>query len=395
MSGPPAHRAADRDAIIRDLSQMVRLPSVNGFGTWDANAPPEAAMADYLKHRFADLGLETGEMDVARGRRNVWGVLKETGQGPTVLLAGHMDTVGVDGYDAPFEPVIRDGKLHGRGACDMKAGFAAYLEAVRLLQGDGTALAGDVIIAGVVDEEHAMIGSRHFGDHGPHVDCAIVAEPSNLAISLAHKGQICVTIKTHGVAAHSSMPARGVNAISHMARVIAGLNDLHEDLQTRAPDPHCGLPSLNVGTIRGGANVSSVPDYCEIEVDRRTVPGETLADVLDEYRAVLDGIAAAHPDFHYELCPPDLNIDPFHTESRAPIARSIRTAIAEVTGKAPQEKAFPGSTDAPNFGCPAVICGAGALEQCHSLNEYVEIDEITAAAEIYARTIKALFAQDS
>jgi len=381
--------APDRDRLLADLAAMIRTPSVNSFGA-AGGTPPEAAMAELFARQLAGLGLEVDSHEVSAGRRNVWGRLRGSGGGPTVLLAGHLDTVGVAGYDAPFEPRIADGKIYGRGSCDMKAGLAAYLETIRLLQQAGTPLAGDVIVAGVVDEEHGMLGSRHFGRHGPPVDCAIVAEPSGLAVCPAHKGQICFSITTRGVSAHSSTPALGVNAIWHMTHVLSGLHALAADLQQRTPDPVCGTPSLSVGVIAGGANASSVPDICRIDVDRRTIPGETLATVRAEIDAVLATVAAQHPDFNATVSPPDIEVPPFSTPHSAPIVASLLHACHAVTGAPPVVAAFTGSTDAPNFDCPAVICGAGALAQCHSLNEFIDIEELVDAVQIYVRTLQHL-----
>ena len=380
----------DQDALLADLSAMVQIPSVNYFADIDPDAPPEAAMADYFEKRLLDFGLEVDSKVIADGRRNVWGRLRGTGGGPTIMLAGHMDTVGVEGYDQPFVPKIEDGRIYGRGACDMKAGLAAYLEMLRILTEAGEPLKGDLIVAGVVDEEHAMIGSYDFGLNGPEVDFAIVAEPSELAICPAHKGQVCRSIRCKGVSVHSSMPEHGVNAIAHMTQVLNGLMELSDDLSRRAPDPMCGHPTLSVGVIKGGTNVSSVPDWCEIEVDRRTIPGENLELVTAEYQAILDGIAERLPEFQYELCDPELNVDPFSTPADSPLIGAIEAAVHAETNVAPVIKAFTGSTDAPNFRCAAVICGAGSLAQCHSLNEYVEIEQVVSAVKIYLNTILQL-----
>jgi acetylornithine deacetylase len=380
----------DRDALIADLAALIRIPSVNCFGNEDPATPPEAAMSDHFAQKLRDLGLNVSTKEVSGGRRNVWGVLKGTGQGPTIMLAGHLDTVGVDGYDAPFEPHVENGKIYGRGSCDMKAGLAAYLEVIRILKTSGTRLAADLIVAGVVDEEHAMTGSYDFGLNGPKVDFAIVAEPSNLAICPTHKGQICRTIRTKGISVHSSVPERGVNAIFHMSRVLERLRNLADLLSKSDPDPMCGSPTLSVGVISGGTNVSSVPDWCEIAIDRRTIPGETFESVTAEVRTILDQISLTTPEFDYDLCAPELNVDPFHTDLASPIIATISQAYTEITNKPAKITAFSGSTDAPNFRCPAVICGAGSLEQCHSLNEYVEIDDLVAAVKIYIRTIELM-----
>ena len=377
----------DRARITADLAEMIRIPSVNTFGDFSAKPSAEAVMADHYEHALRALGLEVDSHEVSQGRRNVWGVLKGAGTGPTTLMAGHLDTVGVEGYDDPFESKIEEDNIFGRGSCDMKAGLAAYLEVIRVLQSTDETLSGDVIVAGVVDEEHAMVGSHAFGQRGPKVDFAIVAEPSQLKIAPAHKGQILMTLRTHGVAAHSSMPEKGVNAIYHMARALQDLQGYAEDLRTRTPDAMCGLPSFSVGVIRGGDNACSVPDYCEIDLDRRTIPGEKHSDVLAEIRAVLDTVQAQTPDFKYDFETPFLDLPPLATDGASPVMQAIETACQDVIGRS-EIMAFPGSTDAPNFNCPTVICGPGNLEQCHSLNEYVSLSEIEDAVRIYVKTIQ-------
>lgn len=347
-------------------------------------------MARFFEKRLAALGMSVESHTVGDGRRNVWGRLNGTGNGPTILLAGHLDTVGVVGYDQPFTSFVHDGCVYGRGSCDMKAGLATYLEVVRLVQQSDQPLAGDLIVAGLVDEEHAMLGSAYFGSHGPAVDYAIVAEPSSLQVSPAHKGQVCLSISTSGRSVHSSMPELGVNAIYHMNTLISALQNYAQELAKRPADPLCGSPTFSIGTIKGGLNVSSVPDHCEIEIDRRTIPGECYETVIEELTEILNSVAADTPDFNYELSEPSLNVPPLSTDLSSPLITSISKAVESTLGKPAELVPFPGSTDAPNLGVPAVICGAGALAQCHSLNEYVPLDEMAAAVEIYIATIRDL-----
>jgi len=382
----------NRDQLIADLSQMIRCPSVNPFGApLDSNigGGAESAMADLFERQLRTLGLEIGSRVVTPGRRNIWGTLKGTGKGPSILLAGHLDTVGVEGYKNPFDPVVKEGKIYGRGSCDMKAGLAAFLEVVRHFQRNDIKLSGDLILAGVVDEEHAMIGSKDFGQHRPHADCAILAEPTQLGICAAHKGQILTTISTKGLAAHSSMPDFGRNAVYHMAGVITSLQSYADDVSKRDPDPICGAPSFSVGVIRGGDNACSVPDFCEIDIDRRTIPGETSKDVLQELHAVLEHAKRAQPELDYAIETPFLDLPPLNTLRDAPVMDALIAACEIITGSA-NISAFPGSSDAPNFGCPTVICGPGNLAQCHSLNEYVSIAQIEDAVRIYVHAIRAL-----
>jgi acetylornithine deacetylase/succinyl-diaminopimelate desuccinylase family protein len=378
----------DRDRLVADLSAMIRCSSVNSIGN-SAEQGAEAEMADLFEAQMRGLGLDISSWEVSAGRRNVWGTLKGVGNGPTVLLAGHLDTVGVDGYENPFEPVLKDGRIYGRGSCDMKAGLAAYLEVVRHLQRTGTVLSGDLIIAGVIDEEHAMTGSKDFGINGPSVDLAIVAEPTLLDISAAHKGQFLTTITTKGLAAHSSMPSNGRNAVYHMAAVLKALQGYADELARRPADPVCGVPSFSVGVIRGGDNACSVPDHCEIDIDRRTIPGETSQAVMQELHAVLEQAKAAEPALDYDIGTPFLDLPPLDTKADSPVMKAIISACKTVTGSA-KISAFPGSTDAPNFGCPTIICGPGDLAQCHSLDEYVSIAQIEDAVRIYIHTILAM-----
>ena len=378
----------NRDRLIAELSALIRCESVNTFGE-TSPVGAESAMADLFEAQLRSLGLEIGTHEVTTGRRNVWGSLKGIGTGPTILLAGHLDTVGVDGYTYPFDPIVKEGRIHGRGSCDMKAGLAAYLEVVRQLQFTGIPLSGDVIIAGVVDEEHAMAGSKDFGLYGPQVDYAIVAEPTLLQISTAHKGQILTTITTKGLAAHSSLPEQGRNAVYHMAAVLGVLQDYADELSLRKADPVCGKPSFSVGVIRGGDNACSVPDLCQIDIDRRTISGETSADILNELHDVMARAKTTVPELDFEIGTPFLDLPPLDTSSDALVTKAMIDACEAISGQV-SVTAFPGSTDSPNFRCPTVICGPGDLAQCHSLNEYVAIDQIEEAVRIYVHAILAM-----
>ena len=378
----------NRDRLIAELSALIRCESVNTFGE-TSPVGAESAMADLFEAQLRSLGLEIGTHEVTTGRRNVWGSLKGIGTGPTILLAGHLDTVGVDGYTYPFDPIVKEGRIHGRGSCDMKAGLAAYLEVVRQLQFTGIPLSGDVIIAGVVDEEHAMSGSKDFGLYGPQVDYAIVAEPTLLQISTAHKGQILTTITTKGLAAHSSLPEQGRNAVYHMAAVLGVLQDYADELSLRKADPVCGKPSFSVGVIRGGDNACSVPDLCQIDIDRRTISGETSADILNELHDVMARAKTTVPELDFEIGTPFLDLPPLDTSSDALVTKAMIDACEAISGQV-SVTAFPGSTDSPNFRCPTVICGPGDLAQCHSLNEYVTIDQIEEAVRIYVHAILAM-----
>ena len=379
------------DRLVQDLSEMIAIASVNPF---DAPASPghrEQEFADHYQKCLDDLGLETDRREVVDGRPNVWGRLKGRGSGPTVMLAGHMDTVGVEGYDNPFEPVVADGRVYGRGACDMKAALTCYLEVVRCLQQSGSELEGDLLIVGLCDEEHVMIGSSDYGRNGPTADFGIVGEPSELKLCPAHKGQLGVFFRTRGKAVHSSVPEKGVNAIEHMGEVIHAFATYNADLQNAAdPHPLCGTGRFSMNVIRGGDIVSAVADFCEMEVDRRYLPGETVDQIVTDYRERLDALAKKIPNFAYEVSAPTLDVKPLDTPKESVLVSAVKEAADEALGRPVEIAAFPGGTDAPNLKIPCVILGPGSLEQAHSLNEFVEIRQMVDATSIYLGAVQRL-----
>lgn len=380
----------DLNSLLADLAHMVRIPSVNPFGGVAEGMTGEARMADFYEGRMRELGMETHSAEVAPNRRNVWGRLHGRGERPIVMMVGHLDTVGVADYGEPFEPHIKNGRIYGRGSCDMKAGLAAYLEVARQMAASGD-LKGDIIVAGVVDEEHAMTGSIDFGRAGPAADFAIVGEPTGLEIACAHKGQINSVLRCRGTAVHSSMPELGDNAILRMGRVLSCLERYAATLASRPRHEICGLPKLNVGVIAGGTNVSSVPDLCEIHMDRCTVPGETAESFIRDLRDFLGNTVDDRDIGHLEVAPPYFAVPPLDLPLDSPLTIAFQNAYQEIRKSDASLVAFPGSTDAPNLQCPSIICGPGHLAQCHSLDEYVEIAQVCDAARIYASAIRHIW----
>jgi len=379
---------ANRQRLCADLVDMIGIASVNPFGAEPMIGTREQEMADYYIGQLVSLGLETGSWQVAPGRPNVWGRLKGSGGGPTIMLAGHLDTVGVDGYAQGHRARVADDRIFGRGACDMKAALACYLETLRMMQDAGIALAGDVIIAGLCDEEDLMIGSRAWVGNGPGADFGIIGEPTSLKICPAHKGQLCVFFRTEGIATHSSGPENGVNAVEHMAQVIAHFSGLNAELRASGPrHPLCGAGRFSMNVIRGGTIASAIPDACELEVDRRFLPGEDIDGIIADYRARLDALSAAVPDIKVTVYAPSLDVAGLDIPTDHPLVQALERAVTGVTGTRADVTAFPGGTDAPNMGCPCVICGPGHLEQAHSRNEYVEISQMEQACEIYLKTL--------
>lgn len=383
--------APNAERLVADLCEMVALASVNPFDQPPGPGMCEAAFAEDLLRRMQTLGLETGVREVAPGRPNVWGRLKGQGRGATVMLAAHTDTVGVEDYPDAFKPVVIDGKVHGRGSCDMKAAIACYLETVRLIRDNGITLDGDLILCGVCDEEHTMIGSADAGRNGPLADYGIVGEPTELAVCPSHKGELCLSLITHGRAAHSSLPENGINAVEAMGAVIqafAGYND--ELQQADQPHPLCGTGRFSMNVIRGGDFVSAIPARCELEVDRRYLPDENAKQIIASYRQRLDQLASRMPDFSYTIGEPSLDVRPLDTPLDSPLVHAMRAAVGKALDREAEIAAFPGGTDAPNLGFPCVICGPGSLTQAHTTNEFVAIDQMVQATAIYLDAVQTL-----
>ncbi len=207
--------------------------------------------------------------DVAPGRPNVVGVLEGRAAGRSLMFCGHIDTVGVEGMDAPFEPRIRDGRLYGRGAQDMKGGVAAMIDAARVTSPNAASSEGRLIVAAVVDEEYASIGADALVREWT-ADAAVVTEPTDLQVAIGHKGFAWIDVETMGRAAHGSRPRDGRDAIIRMGRVLHRLETLDRELQSGPPHPLMGTGSLHASIIDGGRELSSYPDRCRLQMERRT-----------------------------------------------------------------------------------------------------------------------------
>jgi len=390
LSNDELHAAIDIDRVVERTQEMVRIPSVNPFQSDTLGATEgEGEIAAWLGGHLGRLGFDPQQSDVASDRPNVWGT-SGGGDGAVIALVGHLDTVGVGGYVGdPFSGDLRDGRVHGRGTCDMKGALACFLEVAEVLAQKRTVLNGRLMIAGIADEEAAMLGSAAFGAHGPTPDMAIVGEPTELAICTAHLGQYAVPIRTFGRAVHSSIASQGVNAIEHMVRVVASLGDYQRWLDENTGHALCGSGSVNAGVIRGGEMVSIVPDWCELEVDRRVAPGETSDGVRAELIAILEALETEVDDFRWELGEPLVDAAPLDTPPSAEVVRAAQGA-ARVRGCDDALVAFPGATDAPNLGVPSIIWGPGSLEQAHTIDEYVEVAQLEAAAHLYLDAVLSI-----
>lgn len=365
--------------VIDLLARLVAADSVNpAFG-----GPGEAAVAAVVERFFAEAGLHTFRQPVHAGRENVVAVLPGRDRSRRIVLEAHMDTVSVAGMTIPpFDPVVRAGRLHGRGACDTKAGLAAMMQAVADLHRTGTVPPCDVWMAAVVDEEHVFTGVLALVD-GLAAEGAVVAEPTSLRIVTATKGVLRFRIRVLGRAAHSSRPELGASAISAASRLVLALDESHGALG-HARHPLLGCATGSVGTIEGGVQINIVPESCTLAVDRRLLPGESAAAVLAEYGRIVDRVLADGPC--RAIVEPPLLVD--EALETAPDASVVGAASAAATGLGlePTPCGVPYGSDASKFsrhGIPAVVFGPGSIDLAHAADEWVPVDEVASAVLFY------------
>ena len=368
------------DACVRLLQQLVAIDSVNPSLVPGARGETEVATA--VADHLSAAGLAVHLQDVAPGRPNVIGVLEGRLPGPSLMLCGHIDTVGVEGMTAPFAADIRDGRLYGRGSQDMKGGVAAMMDAARVARDRGWDR-GRLIIAAVVDEEYASIGADALVREW-RADAAVVTEPTDLQIGVGHKGFAWIEVETRGRAAHGSRPREGRDAIMRMGRVLRRLEELDRALQARPAHPIMATASLHASTIHGGREWSIYPDRCVLQVERRTVTGESAQMAEQELVTILEELHKDDPDFG-GTAKLVFARSAYETPANHPLPPLLRQLSARRgVEAAPVGMSF--WTDAAilgDAGIPSVLFGPGGAG-LHSVEEYVNVDDVLACRDVLA-----------
>jgi acetylornithine deacetylase len=373
------------DPAIGLLRDLVAIDSVNP--SLAPGAAGEEAVARLLADVLRRAGLDVVVQEAAPGRPNVIGVLEGRASGRTLMLCGHVDTVGVAGMAAPFEPAERDGRLYGRGAQDMKGGLSAMVDAARQLAAAGGPERGRVVVACVVDEEHSSIGAEALVRDW-RADAAVVTEPTDLQIGVAHKGFAWLEIETRGRAAHGSRPAEGRDAIFRMGRVIGALEHLDRTLQAGTRHPRLGPASLHASMVNGGHEWSTYPDRCRLQAERRTLPGEAAADADDEARGVLRALAEQDGEFE-AVARLVFSRDPYEIDEQAELPQALARAC--------HSRRVPAGFCGMSFWTDAGILGAAAIPSVlfgpggaglHSIEEYVNVADVLACRDVLVELAK-------
>ncbi|MNI47400.1 Acetylornithine deacetylase [compost metagenome] len=306
--------------------------------------------------------------------------------GRALLLESHMDTVSLGNMRDPLIPIYQGGKLYGRGACDTKATLAGMIYAMEQCAQSPVKVSNNVIFCASVDEEHAFRGLSAFMDLNLPISGAIVGEPTEMGIVVEHKGCARFTIRTHGKAAHSSVPQEGDNAIYQMMEVIRYIQEQIEPELLKSSSLLCGQPTIVVGTIKGGQQINIVPDSCEIDVDRRIIPGENPENVLKHFQEELT-LALEHKGINFTI--ESLLLDPALNTPHDALIVQEAMHVARILGLNDSLRGVPFGSDASKLqqwkGIPSIVYGPGSIAQAHSIEEWVPVEDVGRAAEFYLR----------
>ena len=369
----------DKEELLDILQTLIQNKSQYPIET-------EEAVARYIQQVLIDNGIEAELSWVAPGRPNVIAKLVGIKSGPTLLYNGHLDVVpaGAGWCVEPFKGSIKEGKMYGRGAADMKSGVASMIYAAIVLKRMGNPFSGELILCFNVDEERENLGMKKFLTEELNVDFAVISEPTNLDICIGHRGCGRYRIKTNGTPGHVSVVKKPDNAISKMVKIMNALDELCISINNRV-HPIIGSASLIVSQIKGGTAPNIVPHLCEIEVDRRILPDEVKHDVYNEIDNCIKNVAEQH-SFSYQFENYQYLAASYIDESHL-FVKELSETILKIRKKEAKVRVFEASCEAAFLsvekGIPTIICGPGSIQQAHVVDEYVEIKEMEDAALMF------------
>ena len=365
---------------VADLTaRLVEIESINPDVVPGGSG--EAEVARFVAEWCERAGLETSLEEAATGRPNVVAVARGLGSGRSLMLNAHTDTVGVAGMTDPFTPRIESHRLYGRGAYDMKGSLAACMLATAEAARRG--FAGDVVLTAVADEEFASVGTEAVAVD-VRTDAAIVTEPTEMQVAVAHRGFVSLEIETRGRAAHGSRPEIGIDAIAKMGRVLVGIEQLDARLRATPTHTYLSSGSVHASIIEGGQEYSSYPARCVLQAERRTIPGETISMVERELHEILDGAGVGDDEFSAELRLL-ASREPFEVAESEAIVELVRRNAGAVLGALPALVGVPFWADSAllaEAGIPTVLFGPRG-EGAHAEVEWVEIADLERCVEIY------------
>ena len=372
--------------VVKLTREMVAIKSYSFMEN------QEEEISKYILDFFLDHGIKAYREEIVPGRYNTIAILEgsERESHPSLMLTGHMDTVPAYDFEKAFEPWEDDEYLYGRGTCDMKGALAAMMCALVDIKESGVQLAGDLIFAAVADEEEAGIGTERLIEAGPYADYAVIGEPTSMEIAQGHKGLEWIEVNFKGKKVHGGAQKEGVNAISMAGRFLYKLEKEYLPKLAERKHPVLGTATLNIGTITGGDQPSTVADHCSIRLDRRCLTSETIEQVYEELQQIVDELHAEDPKFEAEIRDvfdgETLPHIPFCTDQSSPVVQAAAKALF-AGGITPVYTCFPAWSDAGfiNAGTKAdcIVLGPGDLKVAHSVHENVSKTELSKAIRVY------------
>ncbi|MFQ5795316.1 MAG: M20 family metallopeptidase [Candidatus Bipolaricaulia bacterium] len=380
------------DELIDLVSDLIRIPSHAQI------ADQEKQVGQFLVEWCQNQKIDVERQEVGEGRFNV--IAMVPGHAPQkskrrlrLMFNGHLDTVPPSAQMQidPYGATLTQGRIYGRGAVDMKGGLGAMAYALKLVQESGVHLNGDLMLAAVVGEETGGHGTHRLVAQGPQADLAIVGEPTDLQILVAHKGVERFSVIVKGLAAHGSSPERGVNAISQAAKLITAIDEQLIPKLREQHHPMLGYPTLNIGTICGGTSRNTVPDRCVFQVGKRWLPGDSVEKIYRDFQDLVDRLKEMDPSLEVEIereaYLTEIPHPPFEIPIDHPLVQTLRRSILEVTGREPAYQGMPFCTDASilsSGGVPTVVLGPGSYQQAHGDSEHIDVKQLLDATCIYS-----------
>lgn len=382
----------DKDLVISWTQDLVRIPSVYRPERDESEEPA----ARWVEARLQEMGLETHYQVVVPGRPNVIGLWHGEEAGKTLMFEGHTDVVTEGDASQwtypPFEAVIQDGRMYGRGANDMKGGLVAAMCATKAIIESGVRLRGSLLIGALCDEEGLMIGVKHFVEQGwaENVDAAIICEPEENHLCISQKGVMWVKVTVTGKMAHGAMPLTGVNSAYPLAQFLTEMRSLEaEQIATHGSDPFLGQPSITPTILRspvhGEPQNNVMPGQSQVVLDIRLIPSQSPGTLETRIRSVGEALAAENGvSFEFEVL--ELRA-PTSTSRGEPVVQVLDSAYRDLTGKEPVYGGVPGSTDGTilnsRAGVPIVTCGPGDIHIPHHIDEWLGLDELVESTQLY------------
>lgn len=374
------------DRVIRLLEDLIRIPSHKQV-EWQ-----EDRLVLFLADYFTKNGIDEVEVDyICEDRPNLIARLSGGGGGKSLMLNGHTDTIPpYNMVIPPYEPQIKNGFIYGLGSVDMKGSLAAMVLAMILVKESGLLLKGDLIFAGVIDQEQCSKGTVRLVKETFSTDYAVVGEPTDLKICRAHKGMEWMKIIVKGHSTHGSTPEKGDNAIYQACRIAREIEALNKKLEERK-DSLVSHPTINVGVISGGDDPNVVPNLAILEIDRRYTPSETLASIYQEVDEILARLKTRHPGFQIEVISMDdrvcsLKNTPLAMADDGELIHSLKRALREYRGEA-EVTYFRGWSDAALLskwlGIESIVFGCGLPEKCHAGDEALRVEDLITAVKVY------------